>query len=431
MAIAELQQSITFRLFAVIVLTVALAVPIAMVWIVVELRSDYELEVANEISQGWGSDQVLSGPFLHLQSRIPGTEQEDGSTSQDHVQSYFFTPAEFTVQSTSEHEIREKGIFKKPVFLSNIKISGKFAIDLDEFTVQRRLDPTTIESCGIVLAVSSSQAIRSLEGQMGVRPLHFEPANLQMQWQAEPIAAALETTECSGGSFELALAVRGSNRQAIALVGNTSKVTMQSTWPHPKFKGRQLPDDHDISEGGFSAHWTSNALARGFASELDLDEWQGITDTSAVGFTYHDPITVYRMVTRAVKYGFFVVGLTLLAVFCLEMLSHAKIHPIQYGVVGAGLALFYLLLLSFSEHIGFPTAYVVASSALTLLISGYSWFSTRNARFAITVTVLLGTIYGALYLCLSSTDYALLIGSLMMVVLLIGLMFATRNLANH
>ena len=428
MQLPKFDTSPTFRLFIVLAFTVALAVPIAFVWIVVELRSDYEQKVSADISRGWGDEQVVIGPFLRLKVRTPVTEGSDPSSRDADVKSYFFAPQTLGAMSTSAHEERQKGIFKKPVYVATLEFDGAFNNDLMKFAERRNVDIANIESCSLQLALSYSQAIRSLTGQFNGRDLQFEPSSQALGWTGEPVQARLSNAECIGGNFQLKLVARGSNRQSIALVGDESTLTMNASWPHPKFEGRQLPDNHEINPTGFDADWTSIALARGFASELDEDEWLAVTKESAVGFSYHEPVTLYRMVTRTVKYGFFVVGLTLLSIYCLEMITGTKIHVVQYGIVGAALALFYLLLLSISEHIGFIPAYLVASSVLIVLIVGYAWFSTRQAKFAGSMATLLVGVYAALYLCLQSTDYALLIGSLLLVVLLAGLMYATRNM---
>ncbi len=428
MQLPKFDTSPTFRLFTVLAFTIALAVPIAFVWIVVELRSEYEQEVSADISQGWGDEQVLIGPFLRLKVRTPSAEGTDTTSRDAQVESYFFAPRHLEITSTSEHEERQKGIFKKPVYVATVVLKGSFDNDLAKFAERRNVDITNIESCSIQVALSYSQAIRSLSGQFGERDLEFEPSSQQLGWVGEPVQARLRNAECTGADFQMNLVARGSNRQSVAMVGDESALKMNSSWPHPKFEGRQLPDNHEINPTGFDANWSSIALARGFASELDENEWLAITKESAVGFSFHEPVTLYRMVTRAVKYGFFVVGLTLLSIYCLEMVTGIKIHVVQYAIVGAALALFYLLLLSISEHIGFVASYLVASSVLIILIVGYAWFSTRETKFAGSMAALLIGVYAALYLCLASTDYALLIGSLLLVILLAGLMYATRNM---
>lgn len=428
MQLPRFETSPTFRLFTVLAFTVALAVPIALVWIVVELRSDYEQEVSADISRGWGGEQVLIGPFLQMKVRTPVSEATDTTTRDTQTSSFFFAPRRLVVQSSSAHEERQKGIFKKPVYVATVALDGSFSNDLEKFAERRNVDIADIESCTIQVALSYSQTIRSLDGQFGGRQIDFEPSSQRLGWHGEPVQAKLSNAECGGGDFQLKLVARGSNRQSVALVGDESALAISASWPHPSFEGRQLPDNYEITATGFTADWTSNALARGFASELDEHEWLAVTKESVVGFSFHEPVTLYRMVTRAVKYGFFVVGLTLLSIFCLEMITGVKIHVVQYAIVGAALALFYLLLLSFSEHIGFVPSYLVASAVLLILIVGYAWFSTRQAKFAGSLATLLVGVYAALYLCLASTDYALLIGSLLLVVLLAGLMFATRNM---
>ncbi len=430
MPLPDLNTSAPFRFFAVLVLAVALTVPIALVWIVVELRSDYEQEASDNISQGWGPRQVIVGPFLHFKVRITNTKNSKNQTSGYRIENYFVTPKTLTVESSSATEVRQRGIFEKPVFLSTTAMKGNFADNLKKLAAQRDVAPSDIESCSLLLGVSFSQSIRSLSGQFKARALEFEPSSQPFGWSGEGVHAVLHKNknECMDGAFDIQLIARGSNRQLVALVGDESTATVRATWPHPAFEGRQLPDSHDIQPSGFNAKWTSNALARGFASLLDETQWLAVSESDTVGFAYHEPITLYRMVTRAVKYGFFVVGLTLLSIFCLEMLTNVKIHPIQYVIVGGGLALFYLLLLSFSEHIGFVASYVLASTVLASLIAGYAWLSTQQLKFSGSIAGLLAVIYAALYVCLSSTDYALLIGSILLVALFIGLMYATRNM---
>ena len=428
MQFPSFETSPTFRLFAILALTVALAVPIALVWLVVDVRFQYEQEVSAEISRGWGDEQVLIGPFLRLKIRPPTSAMADVSTGDDQIQSYFFTPRSWSVKSVSQHEERRKGIFKKPVYVATIVMEGSFNNDLTAFAGRRNVDTSNIEGCSIQLALSYSQIIRSLDGQFGGRELDFEPSSQRLGWHGEPIQAELNSSECSGGTFQLSLVARGSNRHSIAMVGDESTLAMDASWPHPSFEGRQLPDSYNVASTGFKADWTSNALARGFASELDENEWLAITDENVVGFSFHEPSSLYRMVTRAVKYGFLVVGLTLLSIFCLEMVTSAKIHVIQYAIVGAALALFYLLLLSFAEHIGFVASYIVASVVLISSIVGYAWVSTHEKKFVGSLAALLVGVYAALYLCLASTDYALLIGSLLLAILLAGLMYATRNM---
>lgn len=418
-----------YRLLIVCALIVLLAIPTAFVWAIVELRSDYESDVTAEIAAGWGGALTLMGPFMHLDVHESSADATGSGTNESSNRSYFLMPKSIAISTQSTQQTRHIGIFKRPVYTANTSLVGHFEHDLHAFASSQGFDVSEIEGCTLLLTVSFAQAIRSMNGAFAETPLIFEPSSQMPGWQGETVQARLQPQDCAGGTLEIATEIRGSQSQAFALVGDESSLNLSSSWPHPKFHGRQLPDSHEIQDDGFRAEWQSNALARGFASELNERQWLALSNEHTVGFSYNEPVSLYRMVTRAVKYGFFVIGLTLLAVFCLELVAKVNFHPVQYAIVGAGLAIFYLLLLSLSEHIGFMAAFIVASISLTTLIVGYAWFSTKRLKFSASVAVLLIGIYGALYVCLSSTDYALLIGSLLLVILLTGLMYATRNMA--
>lgn len=428
MPLPDIHTSVPFRLFAVCVLIVILAVPTALVWAIVEMRSNYEEVVTDEITSTWGGTNDIVGPFMRFDLRDESSSVDGNEYNDSHTRSYFITPKTFESDSTSEHQFRYIGIFVRPVYIASFNLKGHFENDLPSFAAHFGLDSKRIESCSLMIQINQSQQIRDLKGTFNNHELSFKPAALPQGGIGDSIQAALSQEECTTGSFDLTLTVRGSHSLAITPVGDTSTLKHRSTWPHPKFDGRQIPDSHDITDDGFSAVWSSNALARGFASELDEEHFSSMSDSGA-GITLTEPVSLYRMVTRAVKYGFLVIGLTLLSIFCLEMISKVNIHPVQYAIVGSGLTIFYLLLLSFAEHIGFTLAYVIASASLTILILGYAWFSTKQTKFCAHITLLLAIVFGALYVCLSSTDYALLIGSLLLVVLLAGMMYATRNMA--
>lgn len=430
MEISQLLSSVTFRFVALLILIAVLAIPTAMVWGVIQLRTEYQDQVSHEISQGWGESQVFLGPVMRQTHREVQQTHEDSADLNVNESTHIFTPQSLKVTSKTTHEIRNKGIFSKPVYTTTYSLSGSFGtVRPTQVSSLQTESDTAPESCSIMVTLSDSQALRNIAMTYNGQSLVIKPTTQFTTWGGESVHAALSPNQCVAGDVEIELSLRGSNRQSIILTGDESQLTLESSWPHPKFEGRQLPDSHDIRETGFSAFWTSSELTRGFPSELSDEGWQLIDEDYAVGYALHEPITLYSMVERAVKYGFFIIGLTMLGIFCVELITTIRFHIVQYGVVGAGLTLFYLLLLSLAEHVGFIAAYLLAAGTLTTLITGYSWFSTRHVKLSTSICLLLIGIYAALYACLSSVDYALLIGSLLLVVLLVGLMYATRGLA--
>jgi len=99
----------------------------------------------------------------------------------------------------------------------------------------------------------------------------------------------------------------------------------------------------------------------------------------------------------------------------------------QYLLVGFALSIFYTLLISLSEHISFNAAFLVGGTAIVLLITGYSHSIFKDYK----LTTLMGSVLTALYIFLFSIlqmeDYALLLGSIGVFLVLAIVMFLSRK----
>ncbi len=142
-------------------------------------------------------------------------------------------------------------------------------------------------------------------------------------------------------------------------------------------------------------------------------------------------VSVYRLLDRVLKYAILFISLTFLAFFLTEVIYKLKLHPIQYLLIGLGLAEFYLLLLALMEHIGFLWAYTIAAAMTILLISFYSRFVLKTQKGGVLVAVFLTAIYSYLLVILNLETYALLSGALLLFIVLSLVMFITRNLDWH
>ncbi len=212
-------------------------------------------------------------------------------------------------------------------------------------------------------------------------------------------------------------------------LGRSSELRLQSNWPHPNFLGNFLPDERKITERGFSARWRSTWFANNINSAFHYDD--GILDEDklpAFSASLIEPVDHYQLTERAVKYAVLFIGLTFMAFFLFETLTGLRVHPIQYLLVGAALVLFYLILLAFSEHLGFAVAYLLAGIACSGLIAFYLSAvlrgKLRGALFAASLLLL----YGVLYLLLQSEDNALALGAGLLFAILAGIMLLTRKL---
>ena len=135
----------------------------------------------------------------------------------------------------------------------------------------------------------------------------------------------------------------------------------------------------------------------------------------------------YSLVTRAVKYGVQFLALAFMAVFCLELMSERRVHPVQYLFTGTALVFFYVLLLSLAEHLGFPTAYLIASLATGVMLAVYAGAAFGSALKGLLMLAVFAAIYAILYSILQLEDYALLAGAVLGFVALTVVMFATLS----
>lgn len=235
--------------------------------------------------------------------------------------------------------------------------------------------------------------------------------------------------------FALTLTLQGQRDLAVLPLGDQTTAHITSTWPHPSFGGRFLAVERSIGPQGFDARWHITALttqAREQYSALALrDSDYRINcceeNVDAFNITLAQPVNVYSMSTRAAKYGALFIALVLMAVFMVELFKHLQLHPVQYGLAGLSIAVFFLLLLALSEKTGFALAYASAASASVVLLAAYFSAVLGGWRRGMSLAAYVALLYAALYGLLASEDNALLLGALLVFGMLATLMLATRH----
>ncbi|HYE40713.1 MAG TPA: cell envelope integrity protein CreD, partial [Ramlibacter sp.] len=233
---------------------------------------------------------------------------------------------------------------------------------------------------------------------------------------------------------EFEFGFRGNAAISLAPQAGDTRWTVRSSWPHPSFGGEFLAVRREISERGFDAQWAVSSLVSSARAQLlqglqprrdgPMERGQGLDsfDVSLV-----EPLNVYTLTSRAVKYGLLFVALVLMAAFMFELFARLRLHPVQYGLVGLSITFFFLLLLALSEKIAFGLAYAAAAGASTLLLTIYFAAVLRGWKRGLGLGAYVGVLYAALYGLLSSEDNALLLGALLLFGLLGLLMLGTRR----
>jgi inner membrane protein len=230
-----------------------------------------------------------------------------------------------------------------------------------------------------------------------------------------------------GAAFSMSLKLRGSQQLFFTPVGKTTDVTLRSSWKHPAFDGKYLPDQTAaINEKGFNAHWRILAVSRAYPQYWKENPVE--LQASSFGVRLIQPADSYLKTARSVKYAILFIALTFIVFFFLEVLQKRLVHPLQYLLVGFALCVFYTLLLSISEYTGFNTAYAIAATATVSLVGLYVQGLFHSTRTALGFGVALGGLYGYIYILIQLEDFALLFGSIGLFIILAILMYYSRKI---
>ena len=397
---------------------------------IIQERAGTQKTTADEISEQWSRPQVIAGPVI----TVPVEKTSVSSTGERVVNSATLTllPQKLSYESHVASQLLTRGIYHIPVYTTTINGSGNF--DLKDIDIKSSADTKILWDQAVVsINVSDTRGISSM----------FDLTLNNTKYQMLP-SSEFVTLDKSGVhknisidpnqpsySFSFEMPLKGSREISFLPLGEDTNVVVKSDWSAPSFTGEFLPEERNISKDGFDATWKITSYGKGLpqywvsdSSSVDKDAL--LAKTFGVGL--YQEVDFYTMVDRSTKYSILFITLTFLTFFMYEVLSGLRIHPMQYLLVGAAIALFYLLLLSFVEIIGFLPAYLISTAAITTLITGYCFSVLREKKRAFAIGGLLIALYGYLYILLQLEQLSLLFGSVLLFGVLATLMYITRNL---
>lgn len=434
-------QSLTFRSLLVGLLMLIMFIPLLMVDGIVNERDDYYHSVVDDISRGWGSNQTIIGPILsvpYVEHIVSVDTVTDGSgitktISRDvfNNKTMILLPEELTINAKLKDHHKNRGIYDALVYKADVSVSGIF--DLDKLPKENRKTTVNWNKAWLTIGLSDTKAItKTTPLRWDKYSAKFEPGtrmkSIQNGFHAN---MKLIPKGEKRPSFKIQLSFKGSNGFRFAPVGESSVANIESPWPHPSFQGDILPSSRIISNEGFTAEWRIPHLARSYPQSWLAGEQEYRLDSVTTGVDLFTPVTLYSKVSRAVKYGALFIGLTFLTFLVFEVTIKAKMHIIQYAIIGISLILFYLILISLSEQIPFMMAYIYAASTIVGIITLYTYAVLKSFGKGIFILILLSSLYAALYFILQMEDYALLAGAGVMLFVVVILMLATRNIGHN
>lgn len=433
-----MDKKLLYKLVTIVVLSIMLFVPLAMIEGQISQRGNRLVEVQNNIAESAAGSQTLVGPVLAIryqqvvQENVIDPKTNISTTREQKINRTLILPAtKLDIQGTTEVEVRSRGIYQTRLYHLDLNLQGKAIIPPHLGMDAQRTQIGNAQAV-LLLGISDPRGITELpkvniNGReysltTPTNNAHYEemPGN-QLQVNLGPVN--LQTGNLF--NFNSQLKLTGTGTFSVAPTAEENTVTLAAPWPHPSFQGRFLPITRTITDNSFEAKWAISHLARNFDHALGANN--GRTN-EVLSVSFMDPVNVYLQSERAVKYGGLFIILTFAAFFLGEILRRRPMHPMQYLLVGLALALFFLLLIALSEHIPFIYAYLASALACIGLITIYLSGALGGYRPALAFGAGFTGLYGVLYGLLQSEDNSLLMGTVLLFIALGATMLTTRRL---
>jgi inner membrane protein len=422
---SKLKSSVVLRMFVIAMVVVFLLILSVMIRSLIYERQYRRDEAVNEVSQKWGNVQTITGPVLTIPFRKPIKDAKGKIIF--YTDDLHIMPETLQAEVDLNPEIRYRGIYETVLYQAAIKLKSTFILPqlekydlLPEHLMLKDAFITVgiTDLRGIKNAINLNWGSEKLLANPGVKLLDI----VKSGFTVFPMVNFLQNEY----AFSADLLLNGSGEFNIVPVGKETLVTMSSKWNSPSFIGNFLPEKREINPDSFKAAWSVQHLNRNFPQT-----WTGSAYSMAnseFGVKLLQPINEYQKVTRAVKYAIMFIVLTFMAFFLTEIFSMAALHPIQYTLIGFAIVLFYVILLSLSEHLPFNISYVTASVGVILIISAYAKSVLKTKRATFVIGGILAALYLFLFVTLQLEDYALLLGSIGLFGILATVMFLTRRI---
>ncbi len=449
--------SLGLKLLLVCVLVLAMSVPLLVVGGLVGERANRARQVTAELGAAAGGEQIVGGPMLLVPyARETETIDDQGRAQRRTERGAFVVFAETgAAETTLDVEERRRGIYRAAIYTANTEFDARFT----PAEAMQGVDPSyrfDWSQAQIVMFVRDSRAIRnavelrfadgttaSLEPVSDLSisapaPAYARPgifstpvdttgglANLQAFAAPAPLAGGP-----ADFSVETRIDLTGAQRFAIAAFAQDTTATIRGDRADTRVEGYfQSSEALDPSAEGFVVSWRVPFVARGIEKAADLASFNlgaAAGRDMAVSFVSTDDI--YQGVARAVRYGIMFIGIVFLATLIFEAVSGRRAHPAQYILVGLAQCVFYLLLLSMTEIIGFTLAFIVGAGATVALLAYYAGASFNSAAVGVRALAGLAALYAAMYVLMTLEDFALFAGSIVAFAVIAATMIATRRI---
>lgn len=416
---------LTFKVLVIGMIILILLISKFMILELISERQKTSEEARQEVASKWSNRQSLRGPVLTV-PYLEKVQDEDKGTIREEVRECCFLPETLNIEGELRPKELYRSIYETVVYESSLQITGHF--EKPDFG-KLKIDPRMVlwDKASLSFAISDLRGINTkvnLKWNSGSWP--FSPGMDNKLAGDNGISLILPDSATFPADFQIKLELKGSEGLQFAPLGETTLVTLRSAWNDPGFTGNFLPEHRTVTPEGFTASWKVLDFNRNFPQQ-----WKGnaFSVTNAdFGVNLLKTADHYQKCMRCTKYGMLVILLIFLSFFLNEIIARQKIHPFQYILVGFAVLIFYLLLLSITEQLGFNPAYLIAALSVVTMVFLYSRTFLKTWMNSALLTLILASSFAFIFVLLQLESYALLVGSTGLFFLLGLTMFLTRKI---
>ena len=431
-----LKDSILFKLVFIVFIALMLLIPSLWIDGLINERSARQQEVIDDVSEKWSGSQLIQGPVLVIpyKTQFSVRDMTNHVVVKQSVQNAFILPENLKIKGQVKTEMRHRGIFNVGVYNTNLNITGSFnRADLAKLQIDTA--NLMLDKARVIFGISDLKGLKANPFiKIQNQSITVEPV-LNGDLLDNGLQAAVNLSANTGNSipFSFNLGLKGSQSLDFVHTGKITEVELTGNWASPKFTGRYLPDTSTINKDGFNAKWRMLYYNRPFpqqwaGNDTLLNTFRSNKD-ALFGTELHIQVDEYQKTMRTSKYAILIILLTFVSLFLTEVIQKAHVHVFNYALIGAAMIVFYTLLLSFSEQVGYNLAYLISAVATIALITWFAASLLHNGKAAYFFAVILCIFYGFIFIIIQLEDLALLVGSIALFVTVSALMYFSRKIS--
>jgi len=426
---SQLQESVAVKLILIGILTLLLLIPSSWIQSIIYEREQRQEEAITDIANKWSGMQLIESPVIQIpyRSYLKSIDNAGKVTFKEAISTLYLLPEVVKIEGKVNPEILHRGIFDAIVYNTQIRLKGSFG----ELELKKSgINPEMVywDKAKVIAGISDFKGLQSnpkirIGDSLYIAEPDFSEENLFDNSLA--VQANISSAKSTKINFDIDMELKGSGELNFLHMGKSTSVNITGKWSNPSFTGNFLPEKRNITETQFSSSWKMSNFTRPFPQQWIGNNKQVAQnrEKASFGIKFLLPVDQYQKTTRSAKYAILIILLSFISLFFIELLKKVKVNLLQYVLIGAAMIIYYSLLLSFTEQVGFAMAYLIASTSTVILVSSFIGAFLKNRKVALTFAAILSIFYIFIYVIIQLQDLALLFGSLGLFITVASLMY--------